>query len=173
MVILPTLNERKALARCLTSSSRWGLLLERILAVDGSSTNDTAKEETGAFGVRHPRNMGYGAAVKTLMRAALAADAQYAVLLDADGQHDPTDIPKFLQKLKEGADHAVGNRFPHTKTLPRLQGPSPTPQNTHSKTQRPLQRLPSLQPKSPRNARPRLRPLIRRRDRNKLPTQKS
>jgi len=54
-----------------------------------------------------------------------------------------------------------------------LQGPSPTPQNTHSKTQRPIQRLPSLQPKSPRNSRPRLRPLIRRRDRNKIPTQKS
>jgi glycosyltransferase involved in cell wall biosynthesis len=66
--------------------------------------------------------MGYGAAVKTLMRAALAADAQYAVLLDADGQHDPTDIPKFLQALKSGADHAAGNRFPHTKmpTIHRL-----------------------------------------------------
>jgi glycosyltransferase involved in cell wall biosynthesis len=122
MVILPTLNEREALTRCLTSSSRWGLLLERILAVDGSSTNDTAKEETGAVVVRHPRNMGYGAAVKTLMRAALAADAKYAVLLDADGQHDPADIPKFLQALKSGADHAAGNRFPHTKmsTIRRL-----------------------------------------------------
>jgi glycosyltransferase involved in cell wall biosynthesis len=122
MVILPTLNEREALARRLTSSSRWGFLLERILAVDGSSTNGTAKEETGAVVVRHPRNMGYGAAVKTLMRAALAADAQYAVLLDADGQHDPADIPKFLQALKSGADHAVGNRFPHTKmpTIRRL-----------------------------------------------------
>jgi glycosyltransferase involved in cell wall biosynthesis len=99
-----------------------GVPLERILAVDGSSTNDTAKEETGAVVVRHPRNMGYGAAVKTLMRAALAADAQYAVLLDADGQHDPTDIPKFLQALKSGADHAAGNRFPHTEmpTIRRL-----------------------------------------------------
>jgi hypothetical protein len=56
---------------------------------------------------------------------------------------------------------------------PRLQGPSPTPQNTHSKTQRPLQRLPRPQPKSPRNPKPRLRTLIRRRDRNKLPTQKN
>jgi GT2 family glycosyltransferase len=45
MIIPPTLNERETLARCLTSSSRWGLLLERILAVDGSSTNNTAKEE--------------------------------------------------------------------------------------------------------------------------------
>jgi hypothetical protein len=33
----------------------------------------------------------------------------------ADGQHDPADIPKFLQALKSGADHAAGNRFPHTK----------------------------------------------------------
>jgi len=40
----------------------------------------------------------------------------------ADGQHDPADIPKFLQALKSGANHATGNRFPHTKmpTIRRL-----------------------------------------------------
>jgi hypothetical protein len=42
--------------------------------------------------------------------------------ISADGQHDPADIPKFLQALKSGANHATGNRFPHTKmpTIRRL-----------------------------------------------------
>jgi len=66
------------------------------------------------------------------------------LISSVNGQHEPVDMPKFLQALKSGADHAVGNRFQHAK-----------------------------KPKSPRNSRPRLRPLIRRRDRNKLPTQKS
>ena len=66
------------------------------------------------------------------------------LISSVNGQHEPVDMPKFLQALKSGADHAVGNRFRHAK-----------------------------KPKSPRNSRPRLQPLIRRRDRNKLPTQKS
>ena len=66
------------------------------------------------------------------------------LISSVNSQHEPVDMPKFLQALKSGADHAVGNRFQHTK-----------------------------KPKSPRNPRPRLRPPIRCRDRNKLPTQKS
>ena len=68
-------------------------------------------EQAGALVIKHPHNMGYGAAVLTLMHAALKANAEYAVLLDADGQHDPKDIPKFKQALQNGADIAVGNRF--------------------------------------------------------------
>ncbi len=66
------------------------------------------------------------------------------LISSVNGQHESVDMPKFLQALKSGADHAVGNRFQHTK-----------------------------KPKSPRNPRPRLRPLIWRRDRNILPTQKN
>jgi hypothetical protein len=44
------------------------------------------------------------------------------LISSVDGQHDPADIPKFLQALKSGADHAAGNRLPHTKmpTIRRL-----------------------------------------------------
>jgi hypothetical protein len=87
--------------------------VDLVIVVDDGSPDGTAleAERAGAIVIRHPVNMGYGAAVKTLMRAALSAGASYAVLLDADGQHDPRDIPKFLEALRRGADLAVGDRF--------------------------------------------------------------
>ena len=114
VALIPAYNEEKTIANVVKEAKKF---VDLVIVVDDGSRDATATvaEEAGAVVVRHPRNMGYGAAVKTLMRAALAADAQYAVLLDADGQHDPTDIPKFLLKLKEGADVVMGNRFKTSK----------------------------------------------------------
>jgi len=114
VALIPAYNEEKTIANVVKETKKF---VDLVIVVDDGSRDATAKvaEEAGAVVVRHLRNMGYGAAVKTLMRAALAADAKYAVLLDADGQHDPTDIPKFLQKLKEGADVVIGNRFKTSK----------------------------------------------------------
>jgi glycosyltransferase involved in cell wall biosynthesis len=106
VALIPAYNEEKTIANVVKEAKKF---VDLVIVVDDGSRDATATvaEEAGAVVVRHPRNMGYGAAVKTLMRAALAADAQYAVLLDADGQHDPTDIPKFLQALKSGADQTA------------------------------------------------------------------
>jgi hypothetical protein len=115
VALIPAYNEEKTVANVVKEAKKF---VDLVIVVDDGSRDNTAKaaREAGAVVVRHPRNMGYGAAVKTLMRAALAAGAQYAVLLDADGQHDPTDISKFLEKLKEGADLVIGNRFKTSKT---------------------------------------------------------
>jgi len=98
------------------------------------------------------------------------------LISSVNGQHEPVDIPKFLQALRNGADHAAGNRFPHTKmpTIRRLgyKALALLHRILMAQLSEP-QRLPSLQPKSPRNPKPRLRALIRRRDGNKLPTQKN
>jgi glycosyltransferase involved in cell wall biosynthesis len=176
VALIPAYNEEGRVGAVVREAKKY---VDLVIVADDGSADNTAKEaeEAGAVVIRHPQNMGKGAAVATLIKAALAADAKYAVLLDADGQHDPTDIPKFLQALKSGADHAAGNRFPHTKmpTIRRLgyKALALLHRILIAKLNDPIQRLPSLQPKSPRNPKPRLRPLIRRRDRNKLPTQKS
>jgi len=114
VALIPAYNEEKTITNVVKEAKKF---VDLVIVVDDGSRDATAKvaEEAGAVVVRHPRNMGYGAAVKTLMRVALAADAKYAVLLDADGQHDPADIPKFLEKLKEGADVVIGNRFKTSK----------------------------------------------------------
>ena len=121
VALIPAYNEEGRVGAVVREAKKY---VDLVIVVDDGSADNTAREagEAGAVVIRHPQNMGKGAAVATLIEAALTADAKYAALLDADGQHDPTDIPKFLQALKSGADHAAGNRFPHTKmpTIRRL-----------------------------------------------------
>jgi len=114
VALIPAYNEEKTVAGVVREAKKY---VDMVVVVDDGSSDRTAvtAEEAGAVVVRHPYNMGYGAAVRTLMSAALSTGAQYAVLLDADGQHDPADIPKFLEKLKEGADVVIGNRFKTSK----------------------------------------------------------
>jgi len=114
VALIPAYNEEETIAGVVREAKKY---VDMVIVADDGSRDGTAKtaEEAGAVVVRHPYNMGYGAAVRTLMRAALSTGAQYAVLLDADGQHDPADIPKFLEKLREGADVVIGNRFKTSK----------------------------------------------------------
>ncbi len=114
VALIPAYNEEKSIAHVVREAKKY---VDLVIVADDGSTDSTAKEaeEADAVVVRHPYNMGYGATVRTLMRAALSTGAQYAVLLDADGQHDPADIPKFLEKLREGADVVIGNRFKTSK----------------------------------------------------------
>lgn len=57
--------------------------------------------------LRHPYSMGNGAAIKS---GARHATGQVIVFMDADGQHDPADIPRLIEKLDEGFEMAVGAR---------------------------------------------------------------
>ncbi|MGA8259055.1 MAG: glycosyltransferase family 2 protein, partial [Arenicellales bacterium] len=61
--------------------------------------------------IRHPKSLGNGAAVKTGVRN---ASGTYLVFMDADGQHDPNDIPRLLAAFDEGYDMVVGARHPET-----------------------------------------------------------
>jgi glycosyltransferase involved in cell wall biosynthesis len=66
----------------------------------------------GATVVRHPRNLGYGAALQTIFREARRRNPDVLVVLDADGQHDPDEIPKLVKPVLEGrADVVIGSRF--------------------------------------------------------------
>lgn len=80
-----------------------------IIIVDDGSTDDTARvaQETGASVIRHPESLGNGAAVKS---GARKASGDILVFLDGDGQHDPRDICRLLEKLDQGYDMAVGAR---------------------------------------------------------------
>ena len=80
-----------------------------ILVVDDASREPVAPTlaAAGARVIRHPYNMGNGAAVKT---GARHAQGEVLVTLDADGQHDPADVPRLLARLAEGYDMVVGAR---------------------------------------------------------------
>ncbi|MBN2753136.1 MAG: glycosyltransferase family 2 protein, partial [Rhodospirillaceae bacterium] len=81
-----------------------------VLVVDDGSTDETARlaTEAGARVISHPYSMGNGAAIKTGARNAIG---EILVFMDADGQHDPADIPRLLGRLlDDGLDMVVGAR---------------------------------------------------------------
>lgn len=107
-LLLPARNEAASLATLLPRLQQICPGAE-ILVIDDGSVDDTAAlcAQYRVQRLTHPYSMGNGAAIKTGARHA-AGDV--LVFLDADGQHDPADIPRLLAKLDEGYDMAVGAR---------------------------------------------------------------
>jgi glycosyltransferase involved in cell wall biosynthesis len=107
-VILPAKNEVAGLKKILPALKQQMPDAEIIVVNDGS-TDDTIAvcEAYQVKAVSHPYSMGNGAAVKT---GARAAQGEILVFMDADGQHQPEDIPRLLDKLSEGYDMVVGAR---------------------------------------------------------------
>jgi glycosyltransferase involved in cell wall biosynthesis len=100
-VIIPALNEAEVIATVVTGvhdALRPLALSYELLVVDDGSTDETAAValEAGATVIRHPYNIGNGAAVKSGIRS---ARGRVLVLMDGDGQHDPADIPRLLERV--------------------------------------------------------------------------
>jgi len=94
-----------------------------VLVVDDGSRDDTAAvaEAAGATVVRHPHNRGKGVALMTGFAWALEQGCEAVLTLDADGQHDPAEIPKFLAAWEAGAgDLIIGRRNFSQMPFPRL-----------------------------------------------------
>ncbi len=111
-VILPCRNEAESLVKLLPEI-RQVLPDAEILVVDDGST-DASADICRGFGVElvtHPYSMGNGAAIKT---GARHAKGSMFVFMDADGQHDPKDIPRLLEKLDNNYEMAVGSRAADT-----------------------------------------------------------
>jgi glycosyltransferase involved in cell wall biosynthesis len=99
-IIIPVFNEAEKLAEMLHKIRALQLAGSEIIVVDDGSTDGSAKIaiETGANVIRHPYNIGNGAAVKSGMRA---ARGRLLILMDGDGQHNPQDIPRLLAESKD------------------------------------------------------------------------
>ena len=94
-IVIPAFNEAKNLPQLLGKIQALQLPTAEIIVVDDGSTDGSAEIAmcAGANVVRHPYNIGNGAAVKSGMRV---AKGKFLVLMDGDGQHQPEDIPKLL-----------------------------------------------------------------------------
>ncbi len=111
VALIPAYNEEGRIAPIILKASRHVDMV--IVCDDGSEdfTSEVAKK-MGAKVVKHSKNMGYGAALKTLFWEALKIGADAAVTLDADGQHDPDQIPALIEPILNGeADVVIGSRF--------------------------------------------------------------
>lgn len=107
-IILPAKNEASAIGTTVAGIRELFPEAEVLVVNDGSTDNTVeVAEQAGAKVVHHPYSKGNGAAIKT---GARAATGDILVFMDADGQHDPADIPRLLDRLEEGHDMAVGAR---------------------------------------------------------------
>jgi glycosyltransferase involved in cell wall biosynthesis len=97
--------------------------VQAVLVVDDGSPDNTSSEaeSAGAKVIRHPTNLGKGAALKTGLDYAVSVDAPFFLFLDADGQHDPSEIPAFMEAInRSGADLVVGNRMLNLQSMPLI-----------------------------------------------------
>lgn len=107
-IILPAKNESAAIGATVSSIRQHYPDAELIVVNDGSTDNTAAvAEAAGARVVHHPYSKGNGAAIKS---GARAARGEILVFMDADGQHDPADIPRLLALIEQGHDMVVGAR---------------------------------------------------------------
>jgi len=121
-IIVPVFNEEKMIASVVEEARQ---VFPNIVCVDDGSTDRTADEiaRTGAHLVRHPINMGQGAALQTGMTYALArTGGEHFVTFDADGQHRVEDVRRMLEIARtSAADVVLGSRFLESpETVPLL-----------------------------------------------------
>jgi glycosyltransferase involved in cell wall biosynthesis len=119
--VLPAFNERSRIASVLAAVGALRLPEQpRLIVVDDGSSDGTAEaaQRAGAQVVSHRVNLGKGAALLTGVEAAVAGGADLVVVMDADGQHDPSDLPLLLEPLIDGrADLVLGYRQ-FTRAMP-------------------------------------------------------
>ena len=107
--VIAAYNESKVIREVVSGVARHGWSV--VVVDDGSrDTTAAAARVPGVAVLRHATNLGQGAALQTGIDYALRRGARHIVTFDADGQHDPADIPALIDAL-EHADIALGSRF--------------------------------------------------------------
>ena len=118
--VIPCFNEGATIAPLVAGVRRF---LPRVLVVDDGSTDDTSSRAAGAGArvIRHEKNSGKGAALRSGLSRALAEGFEWAVTLDGDGQHAPEDLPVLLNCASQtGAPLVIGNRMNDARKMPWL-----------------------------------------------------
>jgi glycosyltransferase involved in cell wall biosynthesis len=94
--------------------------VHRVVVVDDGSADATGAvaASAGADVVRLAVNGGKGTAIRAGLERVLASDATHVVFVDADGQHDPADLPRLLAAARSGEDFVIGSRMEDPDSIP-------------------------------------------------------
>lgn len=120
IIVLPAYNEAPVISAVIADIHQHGF--KDIIVVDDGSADDTAARarQASALVIRHRFNRGKGAAVKTGMAAATLFNADIVVTMDADGQHQASDISALSAPIAaKQCDVVLGTREWHSTTIPR------------------------------------------------------
>lgn len=110
LIVIPAYNEELTIGSVVALAKKYG----DVLVVDDGSLDRTSEiaREAGAVVIRHERNMGKGCALRTAFEYALSKEYDIVVTIDADGQHNPDEIPLLLDPITKGeADLVIGSRY--------------------------------------------------------------
>ena len=108
---LPAYNEEKNIAKIIVGLKK---VADQIIVCDDGSTDSTSiiAESLGAIVIKHPKNLGYGSAIRSIFLKAREINSEGLVTIDADGQHKIEDIMKVVKPIVDGrADISIGSRF--------------------------------------------------------------
>jgi glycosyltransferase involved in cell wall biosynthesis len=102
-------NEARYIGSILLQARQY---VDEVIVVDDGSKDNTAKiaELAGATVIRHDKNRGKGAAIQSILAEAKRRNPDILILLDADSQHDPNEIPSLIKAILEGSDLVIGSR---------------------------------------------------------------
>jgi len=108
---IPAFNEERNIARVVLEAGRY---VDRVIVCDDGSMDMTGEiaEALGTLVIRHERNLGKGASLRSLFREARRLGADVVVTIDGDGQHKADEIPRLIDPILRGeADIVNGSRF--------------------------------------------------------------
>ena len=116
---IPAYNEEAYIAKVIVKAKKH---VEMVIVCDEGSKDATGEIATalGAEVQRNERNSGKGAALRNLFLAASRLNPEVLVTIDADGQHNPDEIPVLVAAVRKGADVVIGSRF--IGDIPRVRG---------------------------------------------------
>ncbi|MDD5679331.1 MAG: glycosyltransferase family 2 protein [Kiritimatiellae bacterium] len=119
-VVIPAYREQRMIRDVVQRVRKY---VQPVIVVDDGSTDRTADEaaDADAVVIRHTVNMGKGVALNTGFNYARQNRFDYLITLDADGQHDPADIPRFIEAYERtGIPVLIGNRMGALSNMPQI-----------------------------------------------------